>query len=146
MKRLNLKLLKQKLNQILAGQPVVFAYIFGSCAKGKAGPLSDLDVAIFIDKKLSSRKMDEIRFNIKDEIEKVFKLQDKVDVAILNEAPPLLEREVVYDGKLIYVKDNGIRAHYEADAIGRWLDWRFYEEQFLTAIKNRFGQPIKATA
>ncbi len=132
--------IKKKLQKIFKKYPIVFAYIFGSFAKEKSGPLSDFDIAIFIDPKISEEKRDKIRFDIKDDIEKILR---KADVIALNSAEPFLEKEVVYNGKILYAKDDDARKHYEAGAIGRWLDWKWYDEQFIQSIKKSFGKPIK---
>jgi len=133
-------IIKNKLQKILDKYPIVFAYVFGSYAKERSGLLSDFDIAIFINPKIEINKRDKIRFDIKDDIEKFLK---KTDVVVLNEAEPFLEKEVVYDGKVLYAKDDNARRHYEANAIGRWLDWEYYDKQFIQSIKENFGKPIK---
>ncbi|MBE9485923.1 MAG: nucleotidyltransferase domain-containing protein [Desulfuromonadales bacterium] len=38
-----------KINSLLAQAPhVQFAYLFGSCARGDTGPLSDIDIAVYL--------------------------------------------------------------------------------------------------
>lgn len=37
---------------LLGEKRVKFAYLFGSVASGKAGPLSDLDLAVYLDGRL----------------------------------------------------------------------------------------------
>ena len=37
------------LGALFTGEPVVVAYLFGSQARGDAGPLSDVDVAILLE-------------------------------------------------------------------------------------------------
>ncbi|MFH1187414.1 MAG: nucleotidyltransferase domain-containing protein [bacterium] len=122
---------------------VVFGYIFGSVAKGTAGPLSDLDVAIFVDS-ADKKEQEKIRENIRENLEEKLNLADKVDVVILNEEiPPLLESQVVYNGELIFSKDEAKRAHYEARAISRWLDWKFHQDKINKSIEKQFLTPVK---
>ncbi|MBI2459336.1 MAG: nucleotidyltransferase domain-containing protein [Parcubacteria group bacterium] len=137
------KNIKSISNILKKRQEVSFAYLFGSQAKGKAGPLSDLDIAVFFNHKVSKDERNSIRYDIKDEIEIALEMPDKVDVIPLNDAQPLLEREVVYKGKIIYNKDDEARAHYEAGAIGRWLDWKWYDDQFGKAIMKNLEKPVK---
>lgn len=143
---LNYKRKIKEIDKILEKYPVLFAYVFGSQAKGSIGPLSDLDIAVFFKPFLSKEKRNSLRYDIKDDLEKALKALDKVDVMPLNDAQPFLEYEVVYKGKIIYNKDDGARAHYEAGAIGRWLDWKYYDDQFNKAIVSQFGKPIKPYA
>ncbi len=123
--------MEQEIQQVLGKYPVIFGYIFGSFAKGKTGPLSDLDIAVYFDKSVATEDdYQNLRYAIKDDLEIKLKMPEKIDVVPLNIAQPLLEREVVYKGKLIYNKNDGARAHYEAGAIGRWLDWKWYQDQY----------------
>lgn len=139
----SLKIKNKKIADVFKKYPVVFAYVFGSYAKGTVGPLSDIDIAVYFRHGLSKDKRSSLRYDIKGDIEAALKAPDKVDVIPLNDAQPLLEREVVYEGKIIYNKDDDVRAHYEAGAIGRWLDWKWYDDQFNTAIEKRLGKPVK---
>lgn len=132
------------LKQIFKKYPVLFAYVFGSYTREKIGALSDIDIAVYFDREINKEKRFKLRYDIQDEIEVNFKAQGKIDVISLNDADPFLEKEVVYNGKVLYVKDNDIRKHYEANAIGRWLDWKWYDEQFIQSIKKKFGKPIKS--
>ena len=45
-----------------------------------------------------------------------------VDVAILNNAPPLLQREVVSKGKLIFRRSEPDRIRFEIGALTRYVD------------------------
>ncbi len=139
----NTKLLFPKIKKIFGKYPVILGYVFGSYAKGRVGRMSDLDLAIYFDKKkVKKEKWQELIEQIKDELEISFRMPEKIDLVSLNEVPPLLEREIVYDGKLIYNKNDGIRAHYEAQAISRWLDWKWYQDRFDKAIEKEFGKRI----
>lgn len=140
------KTIKTICNVLKRHKEVLFAYVFGSYAKGNAGPLSDIDVAVYFKRGDSKDERNSLRYNIKDDVETALKMPDKVDVVPLNDAQPLLEREVVYEGKIIYNTDDGARAHYEAGAIGRWLDWKWYDDQFNKAIVSQFGKPIEPYA
>lgn len=132
-----------KINKILKNHPVIFAYIFGSRAKNKVGPMSDLDIAVYFKNQLSENEQTRLRYKIQSDIETALNMPEKIDIVPLNTAQPLLEREVVYNGQIIYNKNNAQRAHYEAGAIGRWLDWKWYDDQYDKSIIKSFGKPIK---
>jgi len=115
--------------------PVEFAYLFGSYAQGSVGPLSDLDIAVYLRYDLSAAKKDEIVGQIRGEVEALLHLPDKIDLVLLNqELPPALERSIVYDGKLLYVKNDSTRVYFEADAICRWLDWQPHHNRLMQEI------------
>lgn len=134
---------QSKIKKVLQKYPILFAYLFGSQVLGKTGPLSDIDIAVFFIQGLSKKERDSLSSDIQDELEKELKMPEKIDVVSLNDSQPLLEREVVYKGKLIYCKDAAQKAHYEAGAMGRWLDWKWYEDKFNQAIEKQFLKPIK---
>lgn len=71
-----------------------------------------------------------MRGEIREEIGQVLQKYDAVDIVLLNEAPPLLEREVIYDGQLIYSCDEAAQAHYQAGAVSRWLDYKWHYDRF----------------
>jgi predicted nucleotidyltransferase len=135
--------LSTKLKPIFKKYPVEVAYLFGSAAKRRTGPLSDLDIAVLFNYSVPEKQQQRLRYDIQNQIGAKLKMYEKVDVVPLNLAQPLLEREVVYDGKIIYNKNDAIRAHYEATAIGRWLDWKWYDDQFDRAILERLGKSNK---
>lgn len=129
------KVINPVLAEIFSNYPVEFGYIFGSHASGEAGPLSDLDIAVYLDYQLPEPAQEEVIEDIRADIEKAFQMPDKVDVILLNqELPPFLERNVVYDGKLMYIKNDIARTYYEADVIKRWLDWQPYHERYMNEI------------
>lgn len=135
---------QENLKPIFKKYPILFAYLFGSQARKKISALSNIDIAVYFDKKISRNERFKLRYDIQDEIEAKLKVQEKVDIIPLNDATPLLEREIVYKGKPIYSKAEAERVHYEAGAIGRWLDWKWYEDQFNKAIEKQFLKPIEA--
>lgn len=134
--------ISKKLAPIFKKYPVICAYLFGSRATGKTRAISDFDIAIFFDWKMDKKKRGGIAYDIKEEIEKQLKAYKNVDIVPLNDAQPLLEHEVVYKGKRIYSGDDGARAHYEARAISRWLDWKFHQDKHDKAVKERMGKPV----
>ncbi len=106
---------------------VVAAYLFGSYAAGKAGSLSDVDVAVLLD---SNRVKAKERFSFQLEMASEAMGacgRSDVDLVILNEASPLLAYEVVRSGQLLYERHHGARVAFEARVIERYLDLKpFY--------------------
>lgn len=126
-----------KIKAILKKYPVLFAYVFGSYAKARTRPKSDIDIAVFFDRELTEQERDSLRGEIKEEIAHALKKYDQVDIVALNDAYPLLEKEVIYNGKLIYSKDEAAQAHYQARAVSRWLDYKWHYDRFAERILNR---------
>ncbi len=116
------------------------AYLFGSYAKGKEGPLSDVDIAVFLDEIISKSKRFEQRLNLINEISSILK-SDNVDVIIMNDAPLNLNYEIIKNGKLLVVKDEEKRTELESEVISKYLDRVYYERRglndFLKKILKR---------
>lgn len=80
---------------------VKLAYLFGSRANGKIGPLSDYDFAVYIDEKDSIKRFD-IRLEIMGKLSSILKT-DAIDLIVLNEIySPELKFHVIRYGKVIY--------------------------------------------
>jgi hypothetical protein len=134
----------KSLDSLFKKNNVVFAYLFGSQTRGEVGRLSDVDVAVYFDKSLDKKERKEKRYRIQEELEEAFDFQVKADVIPLNDAHPLLEREVVYGGVRVYSGDDTKRKHYEAGAVSRWLDWKYYQNKLDSAIKKEINKSIKS--
>ena len=135
---------QKQINKIGQQYHLKLALIYGSFAKGKNHRDSDLDIAVFFAKIVLVEKRKELTAEIEDELARAVKMPEKVDVVCLNDAPPLMEREVVYNGRLIFCQDESAKAHYEAGAMGRWLDWKWHEDKLTQAIKGQFLKPVKS--
>jgi uncharacterized protein len=114
---------------------VKFAYLFGSYATQRSGPLSDLDVAVYIDRRVNSWTY---RLKLMEKLAKVLKT-DKVDLVILNEAPPLLRYEVIKYGRIL--KDEpSRRIPFEAKVIAEYLDTARLREMHRAALAESIGK------
>ena len=83
---------------------IKLVYFFGSKAKDESGPLSDYDLAFYLDER-DKKRIFEIKFKLQDEIGRLFKT-DKVDIIMLNIAEsPELKYNIIKEGKLIYEKE-----------------------------------------
>jgi len=102
---------------------IKFAYLFGSLAKGKNNKLSDIDIAVFVDKKLIYEKKHSYGYKASLITDLMSELNtDKIDLVILNEATPLLAHRVIRDGILIYCKDDRARINFQVRTIHEYID------------------------
>jgi len=62
------KFSNQKLKRIFKKNKVIFAYLFGSQAKGKIAKLSDIDIAVFLNEKINSQKYFDLKLKLMGEI------------------------------------------------------------------------------
>lgn len=127
---------------------VLFAYLFGSHARGKTGPLSDIDLALYFDPRVPESRREKISGEAGDEIVHTLSLSGEypLQIQVLNEIQEThraLEHDIVYNGIRIYSRDEAARAHYEAGAIHRWIDWLPRQEHFNKATLDALQKPVE---
>lgn len=121
--------LKDKLVDFFQAQEnLIFAYIFGSQVSGKTGKLSDIDVAVYLTAPGNINLFD-TRLKLAGDLSDFLKT-DKVDMVILNDAPPLLVYRILQTGKVIFSRDEAKRLDYEVKAGLNYLDWKFYLDKY----------------
>lgn len=89
---------------------IAAAYLFGSVARGTAGPKSDVDVGILYsaDPPLT---LDGLGLELEGELEKLLRVP--VQVVVLNHASVDLLIRVLRDGKLLVDRDRSTRIRFE---------------------------------
>ena len=114
--------IRSKLFQIFSERKeILFAYLFGSVAKGSAGRLSDIDVAVYLD----SSQIPQVQgYGYKSEllVDLQNVLKDKVDLVILNEASTVLKFQVLKNGTLIYCTSEDERRYFHEHTMKKYLD------------------------
>lgn len=125
--------LKKQLAEVFEKQKVVLAYLFGSQAKGKTGPLSDVDIAIYFDEKVVLNERFDLRLEVLGELMDLFKT-DEVDLVVLNDAPVLLAHRILKEGILIFSGDDKKRLEYEVKAVLKYLDWKPHLDKYTREI------------
>ncbi len=95
---------------------VVFVFLFGSFAKGKATPCSDLDLAIFF-----SNNYDFYRINdLKDKLSEMLNIA--VDIVILNRASPIIKMQALRKGILLVNKTPRIYHEFFVNTVAGYDD------------------------
>ena len=123
---------KEQLVRIFKKQRVLFAYLFGSQAKGTAGSLSDIDIAVYFDEEAAAEHFD-LKLRVLGEITDLYKT-DKVDLVVLNDAPPLLAHRILQGGLLIFSDNEKMRLEYEVRAVLKYLDWKPYLDKYTQEV------------
>jgi predicted nucleotidyltransferase len=110
------------LRNFFAKEPdVILGYLFGSQVEMKAGPLSDVDIAVLLSDEVKQTKYpDKVAYLT----ERLISLlgTDLVDVVILNSADPLLLFEAVVRGVLVFERKSSLSTELKIKAIKRRLD------------------------
>ena len=111
---------------------VVFAYLFGGLGKGRCTPLSDIDIAVYLE---SAADIASTKMILIDVLVQALNT-DAVDVVILNDAPLSLAGRVQQTSKVLVDKDPPRRHAYESLIRRAFADFIIQERKVLY---RRFG-------
>jgi len=95
---------------------VVFAYLYGSIARGESHKYSDVDLAVFLKEPLKNYR--KLLYLIT-----LIKLRGvEIDVRVLNNAPPLFRYNVIKEGIILVDKDTKLREEFVYRTLVEALD------------------------
>lgn len=129
--------IEQQLRELLqtADEDIVAAYLYGSVARGTAGPASDVDVALLY-RGARPRTLEGLPLDLEGRLERA--LGRTVQLVVLNEAPVDLVHRVLHDGRLVLERDRSARIRFEVKARNEYFD--------LLPVLRRYRQaPAKAS-
>ncbi len=120
----------------------VAVYLFGSVARGDAGPDSDVDVGILFATEPPAT-LDSPQFAIEAELERL--LGCPVQVVALNRASADLVHRVLRDGRLVLDHDRSSRIRFEVRSRNQYFDTapirRLYRRYPVPAGAGRVAEP-----
>ncbi|AEM73718.1 DNA polymerase beta domain protein region [Caldicellulosiruptor acetigenus 6A] len=127
---------------------VIFAYLFGSYAKGKERENSDVDIAVYVNEEIAKDSKKVLDFQIKHMSNISDILKKEVDLVILNHASPLLRHEVISEGILLVEKDHNKLVNFKKMSFYYYQDWlnimkikiMYIKERISADGKERIGQ------
>jgi len=102
---------------LIADDGVKFAYLFGSQARQDIGPLSDVDVAVYLD---DTQDFFQRRLTLMEALIKRLGRED-LDLVVLNKAPVVLKFEVIKSG-IVLKEDRSRRVVFETTVMREYLD------------------------
>jgi hypothetical protein len=106
---------------------VVFAYLFGSLARGTAGPTSDIDIAVYLK---AGTDCAEVKLSL---LEKLIDAlgRDRLDVVTLNTAPLPLQARVIRCNRILLDRAPHVRHAFESLVLREYFDFSRFEEEIL---------------
>jgi predicted nucleotidyltransferase len=111
---------------------VLFAYLFGGLAGGEQKPLSDIDVALFLEETAS---LAEVKLDLFDKLSDLFGTAE-IDLVILNTAPISLAGRILQKKQLLVDKEPFRRHRYESLTLREFFDFRIKEDAY---FRLRYG-------
>ena len=125
---------------MLSRFPVLFAYLYGSHASGAVHPFSDVDIAVF----LSEDRNDEImrlESDIALAFDEALDHRAATDVRAINDAPLVLQGEVLTEGILIFTCDEPSRVSFETRVRMAYFDFHpvikaYYQTYTTNAVRD----------
>ena len=127
MKIINISYTTQSLrNYFKEREEIKLVYLFGSTVSGRVTALSDIDIAILIDKNQVKEEFYPYGYkaHIIADLMKLLKT-NKIDLVILNGTSPLLRHRVLYTGKLVYAKSEEERIKFQIESINKYNDFKY---------------------
>jgi predicted nucleotidyltransferase len=112
------------------------AFLFGSHASGRARAESDVDVAVLLDASGAERdartRMRRLLAALTEHI-----AADRLDLVVLNAAPPALAFQVLKHGKLVFERDRTALHRFRVRTYARHSDFESTERFFRELTRTR---------
>lgn len=113
-------------------------YLFGSYANGMQTTLSDVDLAVLLDKAVGPEQYLAARLRLMGELSVILGT-DMLELVVLNEVPPNLAYRVIRDGELIYMRDEaaGQLIDFKVRTMDRYFDFLPVQRLFSEGLARR---------
>ena len=123
---------------IFGKPPILFAYLYGSYARGFVHPFSDLDIAIYIEK-IPCDEYLELELSLSLEIDKKIGNGVTSEVRIMNTLPLVITGNIITEGVLIFSRSENIRVDFETSIRNAYFDFlpviRMHQSAYVDSIK-----------
>lgn len=112
---------RDALNAVFQQHGVILAYLYGSQARGDAGPLSDVDIAVLFAREMDKNEQFKHILELHGDLQTVFQ-RDDVYVMDLSEGTPVLNNNIRKQGRVLYCSDERARVEFVTHAFHRFVD------------------------
>jgi len=116
------KILNKITNFLKQYDEIEFAYVYGSFAKNKETPMSDIDIAIFQNKNKSDYERRMFEFELEAKVMEGI-TDREVDIRTLNDAPIIVVGKIINEGKLLFARNNSFLNNYVEMNRLKYLDY-----------------------
>jgi predicted nucleotidyltransferase len=130
---------RDRLVRALDAPGVVAASLVGSQATGKAGPLSDVDVAVWLEPGLGFTERYERSVKLSGAASAALGT-DEIDLIVLNDASPLMRHRAMRDGLRLVERDRAARVRLEARGLLDYLDTAPLRAKLAAGVTRRLSE------
>lgn len=130
---------RKRLAEAMDCEGVVAAMLIGSQARGGAGPLSDVDVAVWHEPGLDPDARLRLQLDLASRAARALGT-DEVDVVLLNRAPPLLRHHAIRDAVRLVERDRDERVRHETRAMLDYLDTKPLRAELGRRLRRRIDE------
>jgi predicted nucleotidyltransferase len=99
---------------------IIAVFLFGSFLTGKLNEESDLDIAVLFAKKPETKDI----LNMQNDL--IDFTKNDIDLVLLNDASPILARQVIEKGKEIFCNDHTEKAKFIIKTVNEYDDLKYY--------------------
>lgn len=129
--------LRAEIAPIVAGTPVLLAYLHGSYAVGQTNPFSDLDIALVTDGSLTGWEETRLQIAVATDLESRCPDLPEIDARILDSAPLTFQGRMLYYGILLYARGEDYRVEFETRVRMAYFDYQPTEAMIRDAFLQR---------
>jgi uncharacterized protein len=116
---------------------IIAAYLFGSFARGRQHPLSDVDIAVLLDDRSGRADRILITQRLLQDLGRL--LRKDIHVLILNDASYLARMEAIFKGLCVHVKDEDALARFKMVTVSLFTDFAPFLDRSHRRLKQRLG-------
>ncbi|HXF71372.1 MAG TPA: nucleotidyltransferase domain-containing protein [Actinomycetota bacterium] len=116
---------------------VVFAYLFGSRATGRARPDSDVDVAVYLDRAPADPLAEALA--LAGRLEEASGVGG-IEVVVMNDAPLPLVGRILRERIVLYCRDEPARVAFESRAFREFLDFDLHARELDRELLRRHAE------
>lgn len=114
-------------SEVFEREPVLFAYLFGSVATGRARADSDVDVAVYLDPATPPEEYLNLSLRLAAALSDASDV-GRIEVLVLNDAPLDIQGHAVTERTILYSRDEPTRIEYESLTLRQYWDWRIHAD------------------
>ena len=129
--------------EVFSESPVLFAYLYGSHAKGQPHPFSDVDIAVFV-KSIEKCADLNLELSLSLRLDERLNHRYSTEIRIINNLPLTVVGDILQHGHLIYSRDEAKRVEYETQSRMAYFDFlhivqyhkSIYRKNLIAAANN----------